>query len=447
VAFSRPRLEPRDRFLLLALGAAMFFDGYDVSVHTIALTQIRDSFGLSKGAASALFAIVFLGALPALAITRLADRYGRKQLLIYSIYGYTICSGLSALAPNTLTFGGAQFLQQVFIVAESAIVWTMAAEELPAHARGFGFGVLAMNSTLGVGVAAILFGGFFEPNGVSWRWLYVVSIPPLLFVAFLRKRLPESRRFVAARDQGALSSRWQEILGPSTRRWLVLIVVTTFLTQLIQQAGTFTIDFLQTDRGLSASAASFMLVASGLPGIPIMIAAGAWSDRYGRRLVGCGFSLASVVGAVGFFWLPGGVPVLLPCMSLTIVGQLGAWPVLQTYTSELFPTRLRSSASSWANLAGVLGRSGSLALAAPLLAVFSQSTTATVLGIGPVIAIVIFAVAFPDTHGRELEDLTDDCAYGLAPAMPPLDCGSSLATSLATSGHAPLQPGNPRTES
>jgi SHS family lactate transporter-like MFS transporter len=290
----------------------------------------------------------------------------------------------------------------------------MAAEELPAEARGFGFGVLAMNSTLGVGVAAILFGGLFEPAGISWRWLYVVSIPPLLFVAVLRKRLPESRRFTAAQEQGALASRWQEILGPTTRKWLVLIVVTTFLTQLIQQATTFTVDFLQTDRGVSATTANFMLVFAGLPGIPIMIAAGAWSDRYGRRLVGCGFALASVIGAIAFFWIPGGVPVLLPCMSLTIVGQLGAWPVLQTYTSELFPTRLRSSASSWANLAGVLGRSGSLALAAPLLAVFSQSVTATVLGIGPVIAIVIFAVYFPDTHGRELEDLTDDVAVAMS---------------------------------
>jgi putative MFS transporter len=407
--FARRRgLDDDHIFLLVVLGATAFFDGYDGSIHAVALTQIRESFDLSKGTTSALYALIFLGALPAMVITRYADRVGRRRMLILSVLGYTLFSGLTAVAPSAAWFTGSQLMQQVFLVAEAAIVWTMAAEELPADARGFGFGVLAMNSTLGVGVAAILFGGFFDPNGVSWRWLYVVSIPPLLFVAFLRKRLPESRRFVAARDQGALSSRWQEILGPSTRRWLVLIVTTTFLTQLIQQAGTFTIDFLQTDRGLSASAASFMLVASGLPGIPIMIAAGAWSDRYGRRLVGCGFSLASVLGAVGFFWLPGGVPVLLPCMSLTIVGQLGAWPVLQTYTSELFPTRLRSSASSWANLAGVLGRSGSLALAAPLLAVFSQSTTATLLGIGPVVAIVIFAVAFPDTHGRELEELTDD---------------------------------------
>ena len=265
-----------------------------------------------------------------------------------------------------------------------------------------------MNGALGTGVAAIVWGGFLEPNGVSWRWLYVISIPPLLFVAFLRRRLPESRRFVAARGQGKLARRWQAILGPTVRKWLILVVVTTFLTQLVQQASTFTIDFLETDRGLSATTANFMLVLAGLPGIPIMVAAGALSDRYGRRLVGCGFASASLLGAIGFFWLPGGVPVLLPCMSLTIIGQLGAWPVLQTYTSELFPTALRSSASSWANVAGVLGRSGSLAIAVPLLAVTSQSVTATVLGIGPLIAIVLFAVAFPDTHGRELEEVSGD---------------------------------------
>ena len=413
-AARRRGLDDNHIFLLLVLGATAFFDGYDGSIHSVALTQIRESFDLTKGATSGLYALIFLGALPAMVITRYADRVGRRRMLILSVLGYTVFSGVTAIAPNAAWFTGSQFVQQLFLVAESAIVWTMAAEELPAKARGFGFGVLAMNATLGIGTAAIVFGGVFEPNGISWRWLYVVSIPPLLFVAFLRKRLPESRRFTAAKDRGALASRWQEILGPTTRRWLVLIVVTTFLTQLVQQSSTFTIDFLQTDRGLSASAASAMLVVSGLPGIPIMIAAGAWSDRYGRRLVGCGFALASVVGAIAFFWLPGGVPVLLPCMSLTIVGQLGAWPVLQTYTSELFPTRLRSAASSWANLAGVLGRSGSLAIAAPLLAVFSQSTTATLLGIGPVIAIVIFALYFPDTHGRELEDLTDDESLALS---------------------------------
>ncbi|MGH9137309.1 MAG: MFS transporter [Acidimicrobiales bacterium] len=418
-AARRRGLDRQHVVLLLLLGATSFFDGYDSGIKALALSHIRETFELTKAEAAALLAVVFLGALPAMLITRLADRVGRRRLLIYSVIGYTAFSGLTALAPNAAAFGGLQFAQQLFLVAEAAIVWTMAAEELPAGARGFGFGVLAMNNALGVGFGAILWGGFLEPSGASWRWLYVVALPPMLLVAVLRRRLPESRRFLTAQERGALARRWHEILRPGVRRWLVLVVVTTFLTQLVAQAVTFTIDFLETDRGLSTTAANFMLVFAGLPGIPIMVVAGGLSDRFGRRAVGCGFATASALGALGFFWLPGGIPVLLPCMSLTLIGQLGAAPVLQTYTSELFPTALRSSAAAWANVAAVLGRSGSLAMAAPLLAVFSQSTTATLLLIGPVVAVIIYLVAFPDTHGRELEETSGD-TIGITVATAPI---------------------------
>jgi putative MFS transporter len=394
-------------FLLAVLGAASFFDGYDTSVKTLALTHIRESFDLTKAAASGILAVIFLGALPAMIITRWADRFGRRRLLIWSIFGYIVFSALTAIAPDAKTFTVMQFLQQVFVVAESAIVWTMAAEELPADSRGFGFGVLAMNSALGVGFAAILW-SILEPAGVSWRWLYVASLPPLLFVGYLRRRLPESRRFLVAQEQGTLAERWHAIFAPTIRRWFVLIVVTTALIQLSQWAVNFTIDFLETERHLSAPTANLMLVAAGLPGIPIMLYAGALSDRFGRRMVGCGFGLAAVAGAIGFFWLPGGVPVLLPCMSFTVIGQLGSYPVLQTYTSELFPTGLRSSASAWASLASVTGRSISLGLGALFLLRLSSSATATLLGIGPLVAIVIIAITFPDTHGRELEDITGE---------------------------------------
>jgi MFS transporter, putative metabolite:H+ symporter len=410
--------------LLLLLCAAALFDGYDQSVKTLALKQIRESFDLSKSSASALLAIVFFGAVPALALSRWADRVGRRRVLTISVLGYTVFSGLTALAPNAGVFVGLQFCQQIFLVAEGALVWTMAAEELPAHVRGFGFGILGMNLALGTGLAAILFGGIFDPLGISWRWLYVVGVPPLLLVAVLRRRLPESRRFVVAQSRDRLAARWHEILRPPHGRWLILIVLTTFLLQLTVQAQVFAIDYLQTDRGIGTSTANGMLVLAGLPGIPLMVFAGALSDRLGRRVVGCGFAALSLIGGAGFYWLPGGVPVLLPCFSVALVGAMGAFPTLQTYTSELFPTGLRGSASSWSNVAGVLSRTSSLGLAAVLLAVTAedQRITASVLGIGPLIAIVLVALLFPDTHGRELEETSgeeaDEAAAVAAVAAP-----------------------------
>ncbi|MDQ1395789.1 MAG: hypothetical protein QOG64_1048, partial [Acidimicrobiaceae bacterium] len=75
------------RFLLLILGATSFFDGYDRGIISLALKQIRLSFGLTQGQASLWLTLLYVGALPALAVTRLADRLGRRRMLMVSITG------------------------------------------------------------------------------------------------------------------------------------------------------------------------------------------------------------------------------------------------------------------------------------------------------------------------------------------------------------------------
>ena len=414
---ARALLDRSHWFLLWVLGATAYFDGFDRGIVELALPQIRDTFDLSQADASLWLVSLYVGAVPALAITRRADRVGRRVLLLWCVVGYTVATGLTAAAPTIETFAACQFVARLFINAESVIVWTMAAEEVPAGARGFAFGFLAMAEALGTGAAAILYGGAFAPADISWRWMYVVGLPPLVFVWFMRRRLPESKRFVAARDEGRLAARWRAILEPSHRRWLVLVVVTAFLVELTTVGGVFAVDFLQTDRGLSTTAANFMLVFAGLPAIPAMVIAGSLSDRYGRRWVGCGFAVLGFVGGMGFLWLPGGAPVLLPCMSLSLIGSLGAWPTLGAFAQELFPTALRSQAGAWARLARVGGQAASLGLGAVLLHLTgSLSPTVTILGLGPLIAVGMFALWFPDTHGRELEEIAGEAPF-IAPVV------------------------------
>lgn len=393
-------------FLLALLGTTMFFDGYDRGVVLVALKQIRETFDLSQTTASWYLGLLYLGALPAVPLTRRADRIGRKRLLVLSVLGYTVATGLTAVSVNAPMFALCQFVAKMFLNAEAAIVWTMAAEELPAKARGLGFGWLQMSSALGVGFGAIVFGGVIHPLGVSWRWLYVFGLPPLVVVAWLRRRLPESRRFETAQAAGRLAASWRDLFRPPHRHWIVLVMGAGVLINLSAQGSGFAIDFLQSQRGMSASTASFMIVAGGAPGIPLMLAAGALSDRYGRRVVGCLLAGVGVLGALGFFWLPGGVPVLLPCLVVMLCGVLGAGPVLGSYTAELFDTSVRGQATSWVTVANVGGQALSFGLGALLLAAFSSLPIAvSTLAIGPALGILLFATRFPDTHGRELEDI------------------------------------------
>ena len=251
--------------------------------------------------------------------------------------------------------------------------------------------------------------------------MYVLSLPPLFLIGWVRRSLPESKRFESARDAGQLASNWRQILVGETKKWLILLCTTAFLLELATHAGVFTVDFLQEDRGLSATAANLMLVCAGLPGIPIMIVAGNLSDRYGRRVVGCTFSIVSGIGALMFFWLPGGIPVLFIGMTIMLAGQLGAGPVLATYAAELFPTALRSQAGSWGKVAAVAGQAASFGLGGALITLTGGLPgAATALMAGPVVAVVLFATMFPDTHGRELEETSG----------PSVDAGTVVPTEV-----------------
>lgn len=407
-------LQPEHKFLLGVLGAASFFEGYDFNIVAVALPQIRETFGLSQQQASLWIGLLFLGALPAIFITRWSDKHGRKRLLLVSIVGYTVATGATAVAPSMSFYVGCQFVARLFLAAEGAIVWTMVTEELPAGARGLGFGWLAMLNAFGTGTGAVIYAVALAPFGFSWRWLYVIAVPPLLAMSYLRRRLPESRRFVEARDSGQLAGHWHEILRRPHRRWLILICTTAFLGSLATQAGFFLIDYMQTDRGLSPSLSNLMLVGAGVLGIPVLIFAGALSDRLGRKVVGCSFASLGAVGSVGFFFIPGGAPVLFAMLFISLVGQFGAWPTLNAFGTELFPTALRGQASAWATVFRVTGQFASFMVAGVLIArLGGLPKTVLVLGIGPVITIFLIAIFFPETKGRELEEITAD-EVGLA---------------------------------
>jgi len=414
------RLEDRHRRLLLLLGAACFAEGFDFATLTVVLPQIRDTFHLTHSEADMWIAVLYLGALPALFWGRRADRRGRRGVLLMSIVGFTIASAATALSPNIQMFVACQFVTRCFIATQVAIAWTMAAEDLPAPQRGFGFGVLALSSALGTGLSAIVQAVVLSPLDASWRWLYVLAVPFLLVVVALSRRLPESSRYLnlAAQhdpEQGAL----RYLTRPPFRRPLLQICLMVLLANLTTEATVFAIDFLESDRGLSSSSANLLLVLAGLVALPVLTFAGRLSDRVGRRRVCATGLVVQAAGLLAFFVVAHGVLQLGIALGLTYLGLFAAWTTGNAFAVEVFPTALRGASSASASMAKLLGHSASFALAGVLLAATHRtSVTVSVLVAGPVLAAAIIAVALPETSRRELTDLAvlDDTSGGLAPA-------------------------------
>ena len=188
-----PDLSRKQWSIMGLLAAAELFDHYDVGIMSLALSKIQIGLAIPEAEIAQVVAIVRLGMLPAFALTMMADRMGRRRLLLATILGFTICTGATALVRDTTDFMVLQFLARVFIAGETMLAVVVLAEELNAGDRGFGIGLLGALGALGHGLAAIVF-GFVEFLPFGWRALYAVGVIPLLFLAWFRRGLPETQR-------------------------------------------------------------------------------------------------------------------------------------------------------------------------------------------------------------------------------------------------------------
>jgi Na+/melibiose symporter-like transporter len=267
-------------------------------------------------------------------------------------------------------------------------------------------------SALGTGLSAIVQATALSPLGASWRWLYVLSVPFLLVVVLLSRSLPESTRYVAVAGRHDVSQGRSSLLArPPYRRPLLFICVMILFGNLATEATVFAVDYMESDRGLSSSAANLLLVVAGAVALPVLMLAGRLSDRIGRRYVCMAGLVVQAGGLLLFFTVARGVAGLGLALMTAYVGLFAAWTTGNAFAVELFPTALRGAASAASTIAKLLGQSASFALSAALLAATdSSSATVAVLVVGPVLAAGVIGVALPETSRRELTDLA------LAPA-------------------------------
>jgi MFS family permease len=148
----------RNKRLLAVLGVTFLLNQYDMALLGLALPQIQAGLAVSEEAVGSLLATVRLGVVGALLLAVLADRAGRRTLLLATILGFTLTTTLTAFARDANEFAMLQFAARAFITAEEIVAIVVVTEELPARARGWGLGILAALGALGHGLASIGFG-------------------------------------------------------------------------------------------------------------------------------------------------------------------------------------------------------------------------------------------------------------------------------------------------
>jgi MFS family permease len=408
-----PNLDRHQWRVLGLLAVAELFDHYDMGILGFGLLHIQQDLGIGEAEVGGIMAAVRLGVLPALMITLLADRLGRRRLLLATIIGFTLCTFATAFSQTAQQFIALQFLARMFIYSETMLAVVVLAEELAASNRGWGIGMLGALGALGYGLAAILF-GFVEELPFGWRALYAVGAMPMLCVAWFRRTLPETQRFEEHRATRRETGSWKDWLRPMWHlvrmypgRIAVLCAALVPLEFTTMTASVFTVKTLQELHGYTPGQVTVLYICGGALAILGNIAAGALSDRVGRRLV-----LSVLVGMVGlgfyvFYNATGWI--VAAAWIVQIFGITGATVLFKALGSELFPTSYRSTASGVRTIVGTLGGIAGLALEGTLYQITGSHAAAITLMI-PALAvtpIVIFAF-LPETATRELEDISPE---------------------------------------
>lgn len=395
---------PYQRRLFVFLSVATFFEGYDFMVFSQILPTLRDYWELDPFDASAMYAVINCGTVAAYLLVRIADRIGRRRTLTITIAGYTVFTFATGFAPDPYTFTAAQFFARIFLIAEWAISMVYAAEEFPADRRGMVIGVIQGNSILG----SVVCGGtipFILELPWGWRSAYLIAIVPLLVLAFARRSLKETQRFVEQATSATRRGLLHIWRTPYRKRVLQLAVIWGMTYVCSQIAVAYWKDFALTERALTEKQAGLSIAIASVVAVPLVFLSGKMLDVIGRRPGAAIVLLASAAGAFFSYTLHGQWPLTF-ALIFGVFGVSAYLPVLNAYTTELFPTELRSDAFAWAN--NLLGRI-TYVLSPLVVGHFAKesgswSGPVQVTAAFPILALILLLWLLPETKARELED-------------------------------------------
>lgn len=404
--------------LLALLLPAALFNSYDGQLRALLLHQIQQNFHASVASLGLINIPIGAGQFVAFFFVLRADRWGRRPVLVWSIVGYTLFTSLTACSWDIWSFAAFQFGAQVFIGAEFGVAVTLLAEEVPADKRGRSLSKLLVFSPLGAIMAGLLLAVGMLHNPIGWRLFYLVATVPLVIAALMRRRLKESRAFVATRQElssnpasfnknVSFSNRFRESLNIWTRgsgKFLAAMCAIAFL-QALPASGAigWWSYYAEHQRHLSVSLVGIFFAAAAGISLAGYFLCGRLMDKLGRRPTVIVYIVGATIFAVGAFQASTPWLMLVLLMGTAFFG-VGIAPVLSALAAELFPTDNRARASAW--IRNGAGNTGSVL--GPAVVGLLGSTGALIGNVGDTVSLlalvglpIVFIVwrSLPETKG------------------------------------------------
>jgi MFS family permease len=380
-------------FVLIVAALGWLFDTMDQQLFVLArVPAMRELLATSPGAAVAKADIDWYGGIATsifllgwasggLAFGILGDRIGRAKTMLLTILIYSLCTGLSAFSTGFWDFAFYRFLTGLGVGGEFAVGVALVAEVMPERARPWALGLLQALSAVGNISAALIsmFLGHLESAEAfkdlivmgtpvkAWRIMFVVGVVPALLAIVIRRRLKEPERWQQTAHTGEVAKKlgsYAELFGdPILRRNAIVGLILAFSGVVgLWGIGFFAPDLF--DRVLRESYVGKDIDQATIDGnvafwkgmLSLMLNAGAFFGIYGFTIVthftgrkpafAVSFVAAAISTAAVFWFLSDFTQIfwMIPIMGFCQLALFGGYAI---YFPELFPTRLRSTGTSF----------------------------------------------------------------------------------------------------
>jgi MFS family permease len=366
---------------------------------------LADQAGLSGTDLGIGLAIMRLASLGALPITGLADRLGRRTMLLVTVGLGLAMTGVAAASPSYWWFVAIFASGRPLLSATNALAQVTAAEQTGSADRAKAVALIAAGYGAGAGVVAIVHS--LAERALGFRGVFVLALVPLALLPLLWRWIEEPDRFAVAAVGSEHPTPVFGAMAPPFRRRLAVIVVLAFAVSVITgPANSFVFLFAQNflhQRGIVTAA---MVVGAGVAGLAGLLA-GRWlADRVGRRLTG---ALAMVtVALLATVTYSGSAPALLAGYILGVFAGSVFAPAAGSLINELFPTSVRASVAGWSLASGVLGAVTGLVIFGAVAQAVHRYAVAGLVTFLPAALVMVLFWLLPETRGGEPEDLWSD---------------------------------------
>ncbi|MBU6416754.1 MAG: MFS transporter [Xanthomonadaceae bacterium] len=344
-------LDSIQRHTVAATFLGWTLDAFDYFLLVMVMPAVADSFHVPiPDVAFALLLTLAFRPLGALVFGRLADRYGRRRILMIDVALYSVLGLACAFAPSLTVLLVLRSLFGIAMGGEWGIGASLAMESIPAHSRGIVSGILQSGYPCGYLLCAIAYGLLF--NSIGWRGMFALGIIPALLVLYLRRSVPESPVFEQRKRAGVRRGVMETMRG----RWKLLAYM--IMTMAVFNAfshGSQDVypTFLKLQMHFDTHLTSLLTIILNLGALAGGLAFGQWSEKIGRRramAIACVLALPAIP-----LWSYGGSVLLLAIGAFWIqVAVQGAWGVVPGYLNELSPDDVRGTLPGFAYQLGNL---------------------------------------------------------------------------------------------